>query len=207
MTGPDQASAGQDAAPALAVPARAGPAPAAPATKAARHAAIADVLAGSGAPVRSQDELAERLASHGFRVTQATLSRDLVELGAVRLRGPDDALVYALPAEPAAAPAAELTADLAGGPLNAATSALARGAADLLLSAEASGNLVVVRTPPGAAQLVASLIDRAGLHAVLGTVAGDDTVLIVARAPSGGAELASVLLGLAEWPRGQQPRA
>jgi transcriptional regulator of arginine metabolism len=75
---------------------------------------------------------------------------------------------------------------------------LARVAADLLLSAEASGNLVVVRTPPGAAQLMASMIDRTAMHAVLGTVAGDDTVLVVARDPAGGDELAAMLLKLAE---------
>ena len=130
----------------------------APATKVARHAKIAEILAGAGASVRSQDELADRLASLGVRVTQATLSRDLVELGAVRLRAPDGALVYALPpgtpsASGPAGPAG--LAELGGGSLNAGTSALARGAADMLLSAEASGNLVVVRTPPGAAQLMA----------------------------------------------------
>ncbi len=217
----------------------ASPAPA-PATKAARHAQIAGILTGSGPPVRSQDELADRLATLGVRVTQATLSRDLVELGAVRLRGPDGALVYALPAgaPPAGgsgpwgsgpspgdrapgdrspgdrAPggavslqASAALAELGGESLNPGASALARGAAGMLLSAEASGNLVVVRTPPGAAQLVASLIDRAGLRAVLGTVAGDDTVLIVAREVSGGADLASALLRLAEWPRRQQSRA
>lgn len=179
----------------------------APATKVARHAKIAEILTGTGAPVRSQDELADRLASLGVRVTQATLSRDLVELGAVRLRAPDGTLVYALPPDipPAGGRAGTAgVAELDGDSLSAAMSALARGAADLLLSAEASGNLVVVRTPPGAAQLMASLIDRAGLRAVLGTVAGDDTVLIVAREQPGGADLASVLLRLAEWPRRQQ---
>ena len=79
-----------------------------------------------------------------------------------------------------------------------AITALAKVAADLLLSAEASGNLVVLRTPPGAAQLMASMIDRTGLPAVLGTVAGDDTVLVVARDPAGGDELAAALLRLAE---------
>jgi transcriptional regulator of arginine metabolism len=134
--------------------------------------------------VRSQDELAERLIDVGIRVTQATLSRDLEELGAVRLRGPDGALVYALPPEDEQ--------------LTSAIESLARTAADLLLSAEASGNLVVAHTPPGAAQLLASMIDRAGLDAVLGTVAGDDTVLIVARGT--GADIAALLLRLAERP-------
>jgi transcriptional regulator of arginine metabolism len=171
---------------------RAGSSDRSPATKSARHAKIIGILTGSGAPVRSQDELAGRLASYGVRVTQATLSRDLVELGAVRLRGPDGTLVYALPADIPPTLAVGMNVGL-----NAATSALARGAADLLLSAEASGNLVVVRTPPGAARFLASLIDRADLRAVLGTVAGDDTVLVVARDVSG-AELASALLRLAE---------
>lgn len=196
-----------------------------PATKAARHDKIAAILSRSATPVRSQEELAERLAQLGIRVTQATLSRDLDELGAVRLRGPDGSLVYALPHDPAdalidgdetALPLTGLAAAAAGGPARAAgatgppwatgpawaaagsTSALARVAADLLLSAEASGNLVVIRTPPGAAQLMASMIDRTGLPAVLGTVAGDDTVLVVSRDPAGGDDLAAMLLRLAE---------
>jgi transcriptional regulator of arginine metabolism len=189
---------------------------ASPATKAARHAKIVGILARDGPPVRSQDELADRLAELGVRVTQATLSRDLVELGAVRLRGPDGALVYALPpdsppgaayprdAGDAHACPAEL-AELTSGSPGVATGALAKVAADLLLSAEASGNLVVIRTPPGAAQLLASMIDRAGLRSVLGTIAGDDTVLVVTRDPSGGADMASALLWLAEWPR--RPRS
>jgi transcriptional regulator of arginine metabolism len=196
------------------------PMTAAPATKAARHAKIAGILAKPDAPVRSQEELAERLARIGIKVTQATLSRDLDELGAVRLRGQDGALVYALPPDPADRPLAGTVEEmmaaqhggLAGlavsagigqvtgsGLLAGASAALARVAADLLLSAEASGNLVVLRTPPGAAQLMASMIDRTGLPAVLGTVAGDDTVLVVARDPTGGDELASTLLRLAEW--------
>jgi transcriptional regulator of arginine metabolism len=182
-----------------------------PATKAARHAKIALVLGQPGAPVRSQEELAERLAALGVRVTQATLSRDLDELGAVKLRGPGGTLVYALPPDPAGAPAdademllSQAAAAVAGttghpgGSVAAAHAGLARVAADLLLSAEASGNLVVVRTPPGAAQLMASMIDRTAMPAVLGTVAGDDTVLVVARDPAGGDDLASRLLRLAE---------
>src|SRR5580698_1010247 len=70
-----------------------------PATKTARHAQIAAILAHAEPPVRSQEELAERLAQRGVKVTQATLSRDLEELGAVRLRAADGALVYALPGE------------------------------------------------------------------------------------------------------------
>jgi len=190
-----------------------------PATKAARHAKISLILAQAGEPVRSQEELADRLGAVGIRVTQATLSRDLDELGAVRLRGPGGALVYALPPEPAEPSpgdaddetfreAAATIAGLSGfaaGTAAAATAGLARVAADLLLSAEASGNLVVLRTPPGAAQLMASMIDRTAMQAVLGTVAGDDTVLVVARDPNGGDDLASLLLRLAERRRRTEP--
>ena len=177
----------------------------APSTKAARLAMITGILAGPELPVRSQDELADRLAGAGVKVTQATLSRDLEELGAVRLRSADGALIYALPGEPGDRPAAgpELPTgswpqELLGNVPPSAITALAKVASDLLLSAEASGNLVVLRTPPGAAQLMASMIDRTGLPAVLGTVAGDDTVLVVARDPAGGDELAAALLRLAE---------
>jgi transcriptional regulator of arginine metabolism len=187
----------------------------APATKAARHAKISGILAGPERPVHSQDELADRLAAVGVKVTQATLSRDLDELGAVRLRGPDGALVYALPpdampAEHPEGPAtlspqalAEVAGLLAGVPTNA-LAALGKVAADLLLSAQASGNLVVLKTPPGAAQLMASMIDRSGLTAVLGTVAGDDTVVVVARDPTGGDRLAATFLQLAERRAGRR---
>ena len=170
-----------------------------PLTKAARHAQIAAILGQSSAPVRSQEELAERLGERGVRVTQATLSRDLEELGAVRLRGTDGALVYALPGEPGPG---GLGAALAGGPFapSAAdpSARLTRVAAELLVTAEASANLVVLRTPAGAAQLLASAIDHAGWPAVLGTVGGDDTVLVISRDPNGGEELAQALLRLAE---------
>jgi len=177
----------------------------APSTKAARQAMISGILAAPELPVRSQDELADRLAGAGVKVTQATLSRDLEELGAVRLRAADGALVYALPGEPGGGARAGVGARAVSNPSvlfgnvpPSAIAALGKVASDLLLSAEASGNLVVLRTPPGAAQLMASMIDRTGLHAVLGTVAGDDTVLVVARDPAGGDELAAALLRLAE---------
>jgi transcriptional regulator of arginine metabolism len=166
---------------------------ASPLTKAARHARIVGILA--RIPVRSQEELAAVLAQDGVQVTQATLSRDLEELGAVRLRGPEGGLVYAL----------SRSADLPGG-LPApwpggtaeASARLARIAADLLISAEASANLVVLRTPAGAAQFFASALDHANWPSILGTVAGDDTVLVVTRDPAGGSEVAAQLLRLAE---------
>jgi transcriptional regulator of arginine metabolism len=177
-----------------------------PATKTARHAQIAAILAYADPPVRSQEELAERLGQRGVRVTQATLSRDLEELGAVRLRAADGSLVYALPGEaggPGSRPGglAEAVADLPATP--AAPGAeqlarLARVASELLVSAEASANLVVLRTPAGAAQFLASVIDHSAWPSILGTVAGDDTVLLIARDPAGGPELAQALLRLAD---------
>jgi transcriptional regulator of arginine metabolism len=223
--------------------------PISPVTKAARQAQIAGIL--MHAQVRSQDELAELLARRGLRVTQATLSRDLDEMGAVRLRGAGGALFYALPGEPGGpgsrpgvpAPAGHQpgpavtsapgpggawpggtgpggpgpggggtagratagpwavrgTAPGPGGMLTGhETGALARATAELLVSAEASANLVVLRTPAGGAQLLASAIDHAAWPPVLGTVAGDDTVLVISRDPAGGDELAQALLRLAE---------
>jgi transcriptional regulator of arginine metabolism len=176
-----------------------------PLTKAARHAQIAAILSHKSVPVRSQEELADLLAQRGVKVTQATLSRDLEELGAIRLRGQDGVLVYALPGEPGPGGLSGLGAVLAGGPFapSAADPAarLARIAAELLVSAEASANLVVLRTPAGAAQLLASAVDHADWPSVLGTVGGDDTVVVIARDPSGGDELADALLRLASRTR------
>ncbi|MEY9210978.1 arginine repressor [Thermobifida halotolerans] len=164
-----------------------------PPTKAARHAKIAEML--TRYDVRSQSELARRLAEEGVQVTQATLSRDLDELGAVKLRTVDGSLVYVLPGEggerlPRARP------DHLGLE-HVSNSRMSRLAEDLLVSAEASANMVVVRTPPGAAQYLASAIDHTDIPAILGTIAGDDTILVVARDPQGGEELASALLRLA----------
>ncbi len=203
-------------------------APVSPLTKTARQAQIAGIL--TRAAVRSQDELSHLLAERGVTVTQATLSRDLDELGAVRLRGPDGALVYALPEEPggpgsrpgglpgglstligggARAPGAEQLAPAertragaragdSGGPDRDPSGRLARIAAEFLLSAEASANLVVLRTPAGAAQFLASAVDHAAWSSILGTVAGDDTVLVITREPDGGPDVAAALLRLAE---------
>jgi len=174
-----------------------------PVTKTGRQAQIVGILA--HATVRSQDELAELLAQRGVRVTQATLSRDLEELGAVRLRGTGGALVYALPDEaggPGSRPGrlseAQVRAELPTGTDREASARLARAAAELLVAAEASANLIVVRTPAGGAQLLASAIDHAAWPSILGTVAGDDTVLVIARDPARGADVARSLLQLAE---------
>ena len=160
-----------------------------PATKAARHRQIVDLLRRHA--VRSQVELAELRAAQRVAVTQATLSRDLVELGAVKVRHPDGGLVYAVPGEGGdRTPRGGVEQEL----LDAR---LARLCEELVVTAEASANLVVLRTPPGAAQFLALAVDHSVLPAVLGTVAGDDTVLVVARDPGGGAELAARFLALA----------
>jgi transcriptional regulator of arginine metabolism len=161
-----------------------------PATKNARHQLIIDLV--THHEVHSQGELGTLLAGEGFEVTQATLSRDLVELDAVKVRAPGGALVYAVPAEGGdrrpTAPA-ETAAGL---------NRLARLCGELLVSADASANLVVLRTPPGAAQFLASAFDKAEMPGVLGTIAGDDTVLVIGREPDGGDALARRFLALAD---------
>jgi transcriptional regulator of arginine metabolism len=156
-------------------------------TKAGRQSRIAEMLATT--PVRSQSELGRLLAAEGVAVTQATLSRDLEEMGAVKIRRAGVGTVYAVPDE-APGPVLRALSDASDGRVS-------RLAAELLVSVEASANLVVARTPPGGAQLLASAIDRADLPDVLGTVAGDDTVLLVARDPAGGTALADRLRRMA----------
>ncbi|GGO72416.1 arginine repressor [Nonomuraea cavernae] len=163
-----------------------------PMTKVARQAKITDLL--QRQPVRSQPELAKLLAESGVEVTQATLSRDLDELGALKLRAEDGSLVYALPGEGGGRiPLARVGI---GGESPAAR--LHRIAEELLVSADASANLVIARTPPGAAQFLASAIDHAGWESILGTVAGDDTILVISRDPQGGPMVADALLKAAD---------
>jgi transcriptional regulator of arginine metabolism len=158
-------------------------------TKNARHRTIVTILRHT--PVRSQAELAHLLAGEGMAVTQATLSRDLVELGAVKVRHANGGLVYAVPGE-----GGDRT-PWGGLDHEVLDARLARLCEELLVSAEGSANLVVLRTPPGAAQLLASAIDQSVLPIVLGTIAGDDTVLVVTRKGDGGARVAARLLALA----------
>ncbi|WNI14745.1 arginine repressor [Actinacidiphila sp. ITFR-21] len=161
-----------------------------PQTRTARHRRIVDLLGRQ--PVRSQSQLAKLLADDGLSVTQATLSRDLDELGAVKIRTNDGELIYAVPSEGGfrtpQAPLGESVKE----------ERMRRLAAELLISAEASANLVVVRTPPGAAQFLASAIDQAEVYDILGTIAGDDTVMLISRDPAGGQKLADHLLRLAQ---------
>jgi transcriptional regulator of arginine metabolism len=155
-------------------------------TRSARQARITALIEAQA--ITSQTQLAALLAESGIEVTQATLSRDLEELGAVKLRGSDGAPAsYVLPPE---------NAPLR--PAQTAPARLTRLLADLLTHAEGSANLAVLRTPPGAAQFLASALDKVGLPDVLGTIAGDDTLLVVSREPDGGPALADRLRALAE---------
>jgi transcriptional regulator of arginine metabolism len=150
-----------------------------PVTRAGRHARIVEMI--RKWTVRSQTELAEMLANDGIQVTQATLSRDLEELGAVKVSGS-----YLIP-EDGKRPLREAEV----GPAR-----LLRLLRELLTGVDASGNIAVLRTPPGAAQFLASALDRSGLTDVVGTIAGDDTILVVARDATGGKALADKL---ADW--------
>jgi transcriptional regulator of arginine metabolism len=154
-----------------------------PGTRAARHARIVDLIRDKA--VRSQTELAELLGLDGLQVTQATLSRDLEELRAVKAGG-----VYVIPED--GLPALR--------PVEQAPARLIRLLRELLNSVDVSGNLVVLRVPPGAAQFLASALDRSGLPDVVGTIAGDDTILVVAR-DSGTGPGAALAEKLTAWSR------
>jgi transcriptional regulator of arginine metabolism len=149
-----------------------------PHTKTVRHARIVALIREQMVP--SQTALAELLAADGLYVTQATLSRDLEELRAVKVRGS-----YLIPEEN----------ERPLRPAEEAPARLVRLLRELLTGADASGHLVVLRTPPGAAQFLASAMDRSGLPDLVGTIAGDDTILAVAREGVRGVDLAAKLTG------------
>ena len=133
--------------------------------------------------ISSQVQLVELLADEWPALTQATVSRDLEELGAVKVRIPGGQMAYAIP---------ELARDRL-----APEDVLKKALAEFLVEATHSANLAVLRTPPGSAHVVASALDRAGLPEVLGTVAGDDTVLVVCPPPDGGKKMSARLAKLA----------
>lgn len=161
-------------------------------SKAARQGAIIELI--SAGLVRSQTELGDLLTDRGITVSQGTLSKDLLELGATRIRTGEGQLVYAVPGEGGDRSAV-------AGESRAADQRLARLANELLVSAEASANLAVLRTPPGAAQYFASAIDKAAWLEILGTIAGDDTVLVITREPTGGPAVADRMLQLGSQTR------
>jgi transcriptional regulator of arginine metabolism len=133
-------------------------------TRARRLRSLADLL--RGGTLASQEEATERLKALGFAVTQATVSRDLEQLGAVKVKR-GGILSYALPHQIAGA--------------DWSTSRLERLMSEWVLSIEAAGQMLVIKTPPGSAHLVASALDQAQLPEVAGTVSGDDTMFVALR--------------------------
>ena len=150
-------------------------------SKVQRQQAIAKLVARHA--VTNQPQLVDLLAGEGITATQATVSRDLEDLGAVKVRVPGGDTVYAIPEyEPnRLAPEDQLR----------------RVMGEWVAEVRNSGNLVVLRTPPGCAHVVGSALDRSGMAGLLGTVAGDDTLLCVAEEDLGGAALTAILRDLA----------
>ena len=146
-----------------------------------RQHRVARLLAGH--MVTSQEQLVGLLADDGVESTQATVSRDLDDLGAVKVRVSGGESVYAIPEHPAdrVVPIDQLR----------------RVMGEWVVEVESSGNLVVLRTPPGSAHVVASALDRTGIEGSIGTVAGDDTLMVVAAEGTTGENLAVTLRNLA----------
>ena len=155
-----------------------------PQTKVARQEMIKDwITQGS---IHSQIEIVDRLKNSGFDVTQATVSRDLEDIGAVRGRDAQGDPNYRINQESIDEPLSKVS----------------RLISDLLVDVKSSGNLTVLRTPPGGAQLLASALDRASrsgtIPEIIGTIAGDDTVLVVSSQADGAERNAQLLLSLAQ---------
>lgn len=150
-------------------------------SKAARQHRIARILEREA--VTSQQQLVDLLAADEVEATQATVSRDLEEIGAIKVRMPGGEPVYAVP---------ELPKDRV-----VPSDHLRRVLGDWVVEVASSGNLVVVRTPPGSAHVVASALDRASLPDILGTVAGDDTLVVIAAEDVGGSAVSRTLRDLA----------
>lgn len=151
------------------------------ASKVQRQQTIARLIANH--TVTNQPQLVDLLDAEGIPATQATVSRDLEDLGAVKVRVPGGDTVYAIPEYEPARLAPE--------------DQLRRVMGEWVAEVRNSGNLVVLRTPPGCAHVVASALDRSGLPGILGTVAGDDTLLCIAEEGLGGETLRDRLRELA----------
>jgi transcriptional regulator of arginine metabolism len=150
-------------------------------SKVQRQQAISRLIAKHA--VTNQPQLVDLLAEDGINATQATVSRDLEDLGAVKVRVPGGDTVYAIPEYEPARLAPE--------------DQLRRVMGEWVAEVRSSGNLVILRTPPGCAHVVASALDRSAMPGLLGTVAGDDTLLCVAEEGVGGAGLSEHLRDLA----------
>ena len=152
-----------------------------PITRTVRQALILELLEQN--LVSSQMQLSELLKNKGVEITQGTLSRDLDELGAKKIRPDSGRAFYAV------GNTEETIAPTTGG----TREKLRKMLDDLLVSSDHSGNIAVLRTPPGAAAFLASFIDRVSMDEVVGTIAGDDTVFVLARDPLTGKELVDLL--------------
>ena len=141
-----------------------------------RLRAIADLIRSNA--VANQEVLAERLGSLGFAVTQATISRDLEQIGAMKVRR-DGQLSYALPDAVRDAPSLRLAAVFR----------------DWVRSIELAGNLVVIKTPPGSAHLIGVALDQSNLEEMVGTICGDDTIFVACRDVAEAQTLSVKLLG------------
>jgi transcriptional regulator of arginine metabolism len=157
-----------------------------PHTKTARHALIRRLL--STTHITSQSDLAQLLADAGVDVAQATLSRDLVELRAEKVRLPDGSQLYVVRDELGRAQIIPENQEMLAARLE-------HLCGELLIAVQAAGNIVVLRTPAGAAQYLASAVDQSALPGVLGTIAGDDTILAIVSGDSH--EVAQRFLSLA----------
>ncbi len=153
-------------------------------SRSSRHAAIRSLI--DSHQIGSQAELLELLVERGFSVSQGTLSRDLLELGVIRVRCIDGSLAYA---PQGSMPELEL---------DVAWTQLAKLCAEMGITVSASANIAVVKTPPGAAQYFGSGLDKANWDAVLGTIAGDDTVMVICRDRDGGHAVAAHLAAMAK---------
>lgn len=157
-------------------------------SRGARQQRIVEIL--SAHPVRSQTELLDLLASDGIEVTQATLSRDLVDVGAEKVRVGKN-LVYAVPSE-----GGDRTVRVAPDAGEVSSRLVAR-CQELLVSADTSANLVVLRTPPGAANFLASAIDHGAVEGIVGTIAGDDTIMVITSGAAASRAVADQLMSYA----------
>ena len=158
-----------------------------PRTMTGRRSRVAAIIATHA--IASQEELGQLLGAEGISVTQATLSRDLDALGALKELAHDGSARYVLGA---------LTSSDTSIPANGTDATIARLTSELLVRAEAAGNIAVLHTPPGAAQYFAGHIDRSTSFDAVGSVAGDDTILLVMRTPEEAAYLCAALLRIAE---------
>jgi transcriptional regulator of arginine metabolism len=141
-----------------------------------RRRAIAELIRSS--ELASQEELAGRLAALGFAVTQATISRDLEQIGAIKVRR-NGQLTYTLPGEASTYPNPRLAAVFR----------------EWVRSVEPASNLVVIKTPPGSAHLVGVVLDQSELVEVRGTICGDDTIFVACRSARDAEALSAKLAG------------